>query len=117
MSVEYSSRVLAQDPENGYAEMSNTLFLVSAVIALAAFAFAAFTWKAGWEQNRRDLFLSVHDRLCQADTDIGARMLRNEVNSKEDAFSVRDDRPDDWRQFEERRSASPDAAQTSSRAA
>jgi hypothetical protein len=72
--------------------------VVSAVVAVAALAFTIHLAKAGTEQNRRDLFLSVHERLCQEDAHRGRRILWDQIGSEDQARIMRRDHPEEWRQ-------------------
>ncbi|MET9651579.1 hypothetical protein ABZZ44_15100 [Streptomyces sp. NPDC006460] len=78
--------------------MDTALPVLSLTVAILAALFAAYTWKAGQRQNRRDLFLALHQRLSEPDAFRGRRLLADEINSVEDALEMRRTRPEDWRQ-------------------
>lgn len=78
--------------------MDAVLPILSLIVAIMAALFAAYTWKAGKRQNRRDLFLALHQRLSEPDAFRGRRLLSDEINSVEDALEMRRNRPEDWRQ-------------------
>ncbi|MGW8364426.1 DUF4760 domain-containing protein [Streptomyces wedmorensis] len=78
--------------------MDTALPILSLIVAIMAALFAAYTWKAGQRQNRRDLFLALHQRLSEPDAYRGRRLLSDEINSVEDALEMRRNRSEDWRQ-------------------
>jgi hypothetical protein len=69
---------------------------ISIVISFAAFALSVFTWRERRQNDRRDLFLKVHERLIDLDLQRGRRILGLSVHTPEDAWELLHDRPDDY---------------------
>jgi hypothetical protein len=79
--------------------MNSVLTVISVVVSLCAFLFAAFTWRASLEQHRRDLFLTLHERLNQADAGAVTQIPWNRINCRADAQAVRDGDPEQWQRI------------------
>lgn len=77
--------------------MSDGLAIGALSVAAAAFALSVYTLFANRRQNRRDLFLSLHEKLTHPDLQTGRTLLRERINSHRDAARMRRWRPDDYR--------------------
>lgn len=67
------------------------------VIAFLALWWSRRTWRASLEQNRRDMFLALHEKLSSSEQQSGRRILREKINSLRDAQVMRRKKPQDLR--------------------
>ncbi|MER6955021.1 hypothetical protein [Streptomyces sp. NPDC000618] len=68
------------------------------VIAFLALWWSRRTWRASVEQNRRDMFLGLHEKLSSAEQQTGRRFLREKIGSLRDAEVLRREDPNCLRQ-------------------
>jgi hypothetical protein len=61
----------------------------SSVLAGYAFWFSRYSWKKRGEQDRRDLFLEIHEKLSSQEQMQGRRVLKEQVRSLRDAEKLR----------------------------
>ncbi len=61
----------------------------SIVVSVAAFAVSVYALLAKRDQDRRDLFLKMHERLIDAELQEGRRLLRERIGSVDDAIGMR----------------------------
>ena len=76
--------------------MNTIISPIALSISVLAFIFSVFSWLERKRQDRRDLFLKINERLAEIDLQRGRRILYRDVNSKEDAKTLFDQRPDDY---------------------
>jgi len=69
--------------------------VIPIVISVAAFVFSMFTWRDRKLNDKRDLFLRMHERLIDLDLQQGRRILAR-INSPEEARDLIEDHPDDY---------------------
>jgi hypothetical protein len=69
------------------------------VISVVAFALSVFTWRERRQNDRRDLFLQLHERLVDRDVSRGMRILGRLMRSPEEAKNLFNDRPEDYEQI------------------
>lgn len=67
---------------------------LSLAVASAAYWFSRYSWKKRREQDKRDLFLTLHERLSSQDQMQGRRVIREQVASVRDAIKLRGRRED-----------------------
>jgi hypothetical protein len=72
-----------------YACIVSAVAIVSLVISLAALSVSVVTLLTKQRQDRRDLFLKMHERLVDPDLQQGRRILRERIKSVEDAQAMR----------------------------
>jgi hypothetical protein len=66
------------------------------VISCGAFAFSIFTWRERRNQDQRDLFLKMHERLIDVDLQRGRRILAENIHSVKDAEALLRGSPADY---------------------
>ena len=69
--------------------------VIPIVISVVALVFSMFTWRDRKLNDKRDLFLRIHERLIDLDLQQGRRILAG-VHSAEDANDLIEDHPDDY---------------------
>lgn len=74
----------------------NTLSWISLGIALIALVLNGLTFSDRRRQDRRDLFLKLHERLIDPDVQRGRRLLYERVHSPADAARLREHATDDY---------------------
>jgi hypothetical protein len=88
--------------------MSNVVSWISAGAALASLCTAGLAYRFSWETrrsteqreeslNKRDLFLSLHEKLCSADQMWGRRVIREQITGVAEAKKLRESGGEDWR--------------------
>ncbi len=70
--------------------------MAAIVISVAAFAINLINLIDRRRQDRRDLFLKLHERLIDPDLQNGRRLLYQRVHNQADAGRLREDHPDDY---------------------
>ncbi|MET8909948.1 hypothetical protein [Micromonospora sp. NPDC004551] len=68
----------------------------SLLISIAALAFTGLSYKDRRGQDRRDLFLKLHERLVEADLQRGRRLLFTRAQTVESVQRMRDEEPDNF---------------------
>lgn len=68
--------------------------LISVVISLTALTIAGLTYRDRRKQDRRDLFLKLHERMVDSDLQRGRRLLFTRAQSVADVNRIRADEPD-----------------------
>lgn len=79
-----------------YAPGGNPLSWISLGIALVALVLNGRTFRDHRRQDRRDLFLELHERPIDPDVQRGRRLLYERVLSPADAARLREDPTDDY---------------------
>lgn len=77
--------------------MSDGLAIGALSVAGGALALSIYTLFANRRQNRRDLFLSLHEKLTRPDLQTGRTLLRERINSYRDAEEMRSSSPEDYK--------------------
>ncbi|MBP8538573.1 hypothetical protein [Streptomyces sp. MK37H] len=77
-------------------DTASVVAFFSLLIAAAALAFSIRTHWDGIKRNRRDLFLSLHERLSHPDQVRGRTLLREEISSAAEAEKIRKKRRADY---------------------
>jgi hypothetical protein len=75
---------------NGAGWVSLVSSSASLLISLAALAFTGFSFRDRRRQDRRDLFLKVHERLLDPDLQRGRRLLFSHAQTVEAVIELRD---------------------------
>jgi hypothetical protein len=70
--------------------------VVSVVISLVAVAFTVLSYRDRREQDRRDLFLKLHEKLIDADLQRGRRLIFTRAATVEDVEWLRDHEPEQY---------------------
>ena len=70
--------------------------IIPITISVAALGFSAFTWRERRSNDKRDLFLRMHERLIDLDLQHGRRILRQQVHSAKDVEKLLRDRYEDY---------------------
>ena len=65
-------------------------------VSLAAFIFSVINWRERKRQDRRDLYLKIHERLVDIDLQRGRRIIYRDVHSAEHAEALFRERPEDY---------------------
>ncbi|MCM0678283.1 hypothetical protein NCC78_26945 [Micromonospora phytophila] len=68
----------------------------SLLISIAAVAFTGLAYRDRRRQDRRDLFLKLHERLVEADLQRGRRLLFTRAQTLESVLQLRDEEPDNF---------------------
>jgi hypothetical protein len=68
--------------------------VISIVISCGAFSFSLYAWRERIAQDRRDLYLRLHERLLDVELQHGRRILFRQVNSVADARNLFHGRPE-----------------------
>ena len=68
----------------------------SLLISIAALAFTGLTYRDRRRQDRRDLFLKLHERLVETDLQRGRRLLFTQAQTIESVLKLRDEEPDNF---------------------
>jgi hypothetical protein len=75
--------------------MNIAVSFVALVISTVALAFGVFTWRDRKSQEKRDLFLQLHERLHDVQLQRGRRVLY-QLRSEDDAEDLFRHRPEDY---------------------
>lgn len=70
--------------------------IIALLISVAAFGLSVFTWRERRVNDKRDLFLRVHEQLVDQGLQRGRRFLRDEVTSSDEAMRMVRERYDDY---------------------
>jgi hypothetical protein len=70
--------------------------IISIVISVAAFGLSVFTWRERRSNDKRDLFLRLHERLIDDDFQRGRRILTRLVQSSEEIEELVRERSRDY---------------------
>jgi hypothetical protein len=65
-------------------------------VSLAAFIFSVINWRERKRQDRRDLYLKIHERLVDINLQRGRRIIYRDVHSAEDAEALLREKPEDY---------------------
>jgi hypothetical protein len=68
--------------------------IISIIISCGAFTLGLYTWRERVAQDRRDLYLRLHERLLDVELQHGRRILFRQVNSSKDAANLFRDKPE-----------------------
>jgi hypothetical protein len=74
----------------------NAVSWISLAIALIALGLNGMTFRDRRRQDRRDLFLKLHERLIDPEVQRGRRLLYERVHSPADAARLREHAPDEY---------------------
>jgi hypothetical protein len=85
-------------PARGVQGLNAVSSVISIVISSVAVAFSLFTWREHKTKDRRDLLLSIHERLIDVELQRGRRVLYQRVNSVEEAETLLRESPDEYDQ-------------------
>lgn len=75
---------------------SGGLSAIAIAISFLALAFNALTYRDRRRQERRDLFLKLHERLLELDLQRGRRLLFDHGKTKEQITALRRERPEEY---------------------
>lgn len=70
--------------------------VVSLVVSFAALAFTGLTYRDRRKQDRRDLFLKLHERLVDADLQRGRRLLYSHARTRQEVTELRESHPEQY---------------------
>ncbi len=68
--------------------------IISIIISCGAFIFSLYAWRERVAQDRRDLYLRLHERLLDVELQHGRRILFRKVNSIDDARTLFREKPE-----------------------
>lgn len=71
---------------------------VANVAAFAALGLSLTTWFATQRRQRRDLFLSLHERLTSRELQTGRRIIWDKIRKPDDANNLERSSPEEFRQ-------------------
>lgn len=70
--------------------------IISIAISIAAFGLSVFTWRERRFNDKRDLFLRLHERLLEDEFQHGRRILTQRVRSAEDVVKLARERGQEY---------------------